>query len=283
MPGKLACTVLKGPRRSNASGLPDPAAVTACQEAGGSAADCLAPEDHIDSVLALDTATGRIRWATGVQGFDTWTLGCVLGPPPNNCPNNPGPDFDFGDGAHLFTIPDGHGRSRSVVGAGQKSGVYWALDAATGHIIWSAAAGPGGGIGGIQWGSATDGRRIYLAEADSYRIPYQLPDGQTVTSGSFAALDPATGHILWQVADPTGGVDTAAVTVANGVLFAGSLTGRMFAFNAATGQLLWQFQGEGASSAGPAVAAGTVYWGNGYVRVPDGGIPSRTFYAFSIP
>jgi len=261
-----------------------PAEVDACQQAGGSAADCLAPEDHLDSVMALDTRSGRIRWVTGVQGFDTWNLTCYLGTPPNNCPDNPGPDYDFGDGAHLFTIPDGHGGFRPVVGAGQKSGVFWALDAATGQVIWSAAAGPGWLNGGIQWGSATDGRRIYIAEANSGRYPYQLPDGQTVTSGSFAALDPATGRTLWQVADPTGGIDTAAVTVANGVLFAGSITGRMFAFDAASGRLLWQFQGEGSSSAGPAVAAGTVYWGNGYARFPaGGGTPSRTFYAFSLP
>jgi polyvinyl alcohol dehydrogenase (cytochrome) len=68
------------------------------------------------------------------------------------------------------------------------------------------------------------------------------------------------------------------------VLYAGSLTGRMFAFGAATGHLRWQFQGEGSCSAGPAVTGGTVYWGNGYVRVPTGGgIPSRTFYAFAVP
>jgi polyvinyl alcohol dehydrogenase (cytochrome) len=255
--------------------------VTACQQAGGSAADCLAPEDHLDSIMALDASSGQLRWAVGVQGFDAWNYACVPGLPPNNCSDNPGPDFDFGDGAHLFTIPDGHGGTRLVVGAGQKSGVFWTLDATTGQIICSAAAGPGGAVGGIKWGSATDGQRIYIAEANSTKVPYQLPDGRTITSGSWAALDPATGRNPWQVADPTGGVDTAAVTVANGVLFGSSITGRMFAFNAATGQLLWQFQGEGSSAAGPAVVAGTVYWGNGYTRFEDG--PSRTFYAFSIP
>ena len=34
----------------------------------------------------------------------------------------------------------------------------------------------------------------------------------------------------------------------------------------------------------PAVAAGTVYWGNGYAHfLAGGGTPSRTFYAFSVP
>ncbi|HEX6470561.1 MAG TPA: PQQ-binding-like beta-propeller repeat protein [Streptosporangiaceae bacterium] len=253
-----------------------------CQDAGGSAADCLSPDDHINSILALDLATGAIKWAAGPRRFDDWNGGCIPGFPPDNCPNDPGPDFDFGDGPHLFAIHSG-GRVREVVGAGQKSGEYWTVDAATGEVLWSAAAGPGGFNGGIQWGSATDGTRIYLAEADSTQAPYTLKDGRTVTSGSVAALDPATGRILWQVADPAGGSDTAAVTTANGVVYAGSLTGRMFALDATTGAVLWQFQGQGPSAAGPAVVDGTVYWGNGYPNrliIPSVGSPS-VFYAFA--
>jgi polyvinyl alcohol dehydrogenase (cytochrome) len=267
-----------------------------CQEAGGSAAECLSPDDHINSILALDLDTGAIEWAAGPRRFDDWNGGCIPGFPPDNCPNSPGPDFDFADGPHLFTIrtsgrtsgrtagrTTGGGRSRQVVGAGQKSGEYWTVDAATGEVLWSAAAGPGGFNGGVQWGSATDGKRIYLAEADSAQLPYPLPNGQTITSGSFVALDPATGRILWQVADPTGAGDTAAVTTAGGVVFAGSVSGRMFALDAATGEILWQFQGQGASVAGPAVVNGTVLWGNGYPNrlvIPSAGSPS-TFYAFT--
>jgi polyvinyl alcohol dehydrogenase (cytochrome) len=150
-------------------------------------------------------------------------------------------------------------------------------------VLWSAAAGPGGFNGGVQWGRATDGKRIYVAEADSAQLPYTLPNGQTITSGSFAALDPATGRILWQIADPTGASDTGAVTTAGGVVYAGSVSGRMFALDAATGEILWQFQGRGASVAGPAVVAGTVYWGNGYpdrLVIPSVGSPS-VLYAFA--
>jgi polyvinyl alcohol dehydrogenase (cytochrome) len=259
-----------------------PASVTACQSAGGSAADCLAPDDHLDAVVALDTRTGRIRWATGVQGFDAWNIGCRAAAPPNNCPNNPGQDFDFGDGAHLFTVRGANGQPRQLVGAGQKSGSYWALDARTGQIVWSAAPGPGSSLGGIEWGTAFDGRRIYLAEANFAALPTKLPDGSTVTAGSFAALDPATGRVLWQVADPAGAGDQGAVSVANGVMFGGSLSGRMFALDAATGALLWQFQGQGSSNAGPAIVGGNVFWGNGYARLRSGGTGARTFYAFTL-
>jgi polyvinyl alcohol dehydrogenase (cytochrome) len=259
-----------------------PASVTACRNAGGTAAECLAPDDRVDSFVALDTRTGRVRWSTGIQGFDAWNIGCVAGPPPNNCPDNPGDDADFGDGAHLFTVGDRQGHARAMVGAGQKSGVYWALDARTGQVVWSAAPGPGSPLGGIQWGTAYDGRRIYVAEANSLHLPTTLPDGRVVTGGTWSALDPATGHLRWQVPDPANAADPGMVSVANGVVFAGSLSGTMVALSAATGQTLWSFQGEGSSVAGPAIAGGTVYWGNGYARLGDG-TASHTFYAFSLP
>jgi polyvinyl alcohol dehydrogenase (cytochrome) len=254
-----------------------------CQLAGGTPAECLSPDNHKDSIIALDLRSGAIEWAAGPQLFDDWNGGCIPGFPPDNCPESPGPDHDFGTGAQLFKV-HARGRARQVVGAGQKSGQYWLLDARTGAILWSAAVGPGGINGGIQWGTATDGRRIYVAEANFERKPHTLPDGQTITSGSFAALDAATGAILWQVPDPSDGIDPAAVTVANGVVYAGSFTGRMFALDAATGDILWQFQGQGPCAAGPAVVGGVVYWGNGYpnrLLIPS--IPSpSTFYAFGL-
>jgi hypothetical protein len=40
--------------------------------------------------------------------------------------------------------------------------------------------------------------------------------GQVVNGGSWAALDPATGKILWQTPDPHGDCDTSYVSAANG-------------------------------------------------------------------
>jgi len=44
---------------------------------------------------------------------------------------------------NLFTIKGLKGAKRKLVGAGQKSGQYWALDATTGEVVWSTAAEPG--------------------------------------------------------------------------------------------------------------------------------------------
>jgi len=69
----------------------------------------------------------------------------------------------------------------NIVGWGQKSGIYWALNADNGNIVWSTPVGPGGLAGGIQWGTATDGQRIYVAVSNSLHMPYTLvPSGQTI-------------------------------------------------------------------------------------------------------
>jgi polyvinyl alcohol dehydrogenase (cytochrome) len=259
-----------------------------CQAAGHSAADCLPADNYIDSIMALDMDTGAVKWATGVQGFDDWNVSCIFGfINPHACPVDAGPDYDFGSGPNLFTVKIG-GENKLVVGAGQKSGQYWLLDAHTGDIIWSAAPGPGSTLGGIEWGTATDGKRIYVAETNYDRMPHHLPNGQTITSGAFAALDAATGKVVWKVADPRGAIDSNAVdlgptAVANGVVYAGSMTGYMYALDANNGKVLWQYEGEGASNAGAAVTDKAIYWGNGYnhLGIPEGSA-STSFYAFSL-
>ncbi len=61
------------------------------------------------------------------------------------------------------------------------------------------------------------------------------------------------------------------------------MTGHVYALDANKGTVLWQYQGEGASNAGPAIIDGTIYWGNGYdhLGIPEGS-PSTSFYAFSL-
>ncbi len=69
--------------------------------------------------------------------------------------------------------------------------------------------------------------------------PYKLISGQTITWGAWSALDATTGKILWQTPDPTQGtIDESSVSVANGVLYAGSLdtAGHMYALNSFRGR-----------------------------------------------
>jgi polyvinyl alcohol dehydrogenase (cytochrome) len=107
--------------------------------------------------------------------------------------------------------------------------------------------------------------------------------GPEVTSGFWSALDPATGKIIWQTANPTGAQTPGAVSGANGVVFGCSLdpNGHMFALNAATGAILWDYTSGGACAAGASISAGTVFWGSGYTQFGLSG--SNKLYAFSPP
>jgi polyvinyl alcohol dehydrogenase (cytochrome) len=177
------------------------------------------------------------------------------------------------------------GRSRNVVGVGGKSGVYLLLDAKSGEFLWNTLIGPGGDQGGMEWGTAFDGERIYASITNQHHILYKLmPSDTPVTGGSWAALDPVTGKILWQTGDPQGQWDLAPVSVANGVVYASSMakTGdQMFALDAATGAILWRFSAGSSVNSGPAVVNGMVFWGSGYARSAEGS-GNNKLYAFSL-
>ncbi len=136
------------------------------------------------------------------------------------------------------------------------------------------------------WGAwngdqATDGTRIYVAIANFYGIPYAAG-----SAGSWAALDPATGHILWQTAIRTVAFDIGPVTVANGVVYVGSM-GRassntaptLLALDATNGQFLWSFPAGSSVNAGATIVNSTVYWGSGFSRFGLG-TGNNKFYAF---
>src|SRR6266446_4069544 len=251
-----------------------PADVVACQNATPTA-NCTAPDDLFDAALGLDLKTGQVKWSKKLQGFDTWTVACITSSGPNpNCPVPSSPDFDLGGaGPNLVG---------NIVGFGQKSGIYWALNPDNGDIIWCTPVGAGGSLGGIEWGTATDGQRIYVAIADNHHLPYTLISGQRITWGSWSALDVATGKILWQIPDPTAGaIDTGSVSVANGVMYAGSYSGQMYALDTRSGKILWNFASGGSVIDGPSIVDGVVYWGSGYRTVPPG-IGNNKVYAFTL-
>jgi polyvinyl alcohol dehydrogenase (cytochrome) len=251
-----------------------PADVVVCQNANPTA-DCTAPDDFFDAALGLDLKTGQVKWSKKLQGSDTWTVACITSSGPNpNCPVPSSPDFDMGGaGPNLVG---------NIVGFGQKSGIFWALNPDNGNIVWSTPVGPGASLGGIEWGTATDGKRIYVAIANSDHLPYTLvPSGQQITWGAWSALDVTTGKILWQTADPTPGtIDRGSVSVANGVMYVGSNSGQMYALDATTGNILWNFASGGTVIDGPSIVDGALYWGSGYRNIAGTG--NNKVYAFTL-
>ena len=132
---------------------------------------------------------------------DVWNLGYYVVDPTSG-----GPDWDFGAGPNLFQARIGL-QVHDVVGAGQKSGYYWALNPDTGAILWKTQVGPGGHLGGIHWGTAVDPFHVFVGVNNETGAEFALGGsgpqaGTMTTSGSWAALDPSTGEIQWQIANP---------------------------------------------------------------------------------
>ena len=271
-----------------------PKAVSDCVTAAGTDAQAifnceatLGVGNDVDAIMSLDLTTGAVKWVHKLQGFDAWTTACIG--LPTACPSPNGPDYDFGQGAMLIPTK----KAGDIVAAGEKAGIMWGLNAATGAVVWKTFVGPGSSLGGMEWGSATDGDRIYFAVANfnfgpaAHYTMVNPPKGTPTTSdaGSWGAVDPATGAILWQTADPNGSIDLGPVSVANGVVYAGSMGAlfapaslpTMFALDAKSGKQLWSYASGGSVNAGPAIVDGTVYWGSGYAHLGFGGGNNQLF------
>ena len=113
---------------------------------------------------------------------------------------------------------------------------------------------------------------------DGYSLAF---NGPRITWGSWSAVNANTGKIMWQTADPTqGAIDMGAVSVANGMVYAGSYSGFMYAVDAHTGKILWSFNSGGSVVDGPAIVDGVVYWGSGYSHIKPGKGNNKV-YAFA--
>jgi polyvinyl alcohol dehydrogenase (cytochrome) len=260
-----------------------PAAVDDCEKNGvseGKNPVCTSSADHFDSALALNLSSGSIKWAMGTTNWDDANNACFSKPPGENCPTPEGEDIDLaGNGPNLVG---------SLVVFGQKSGYLRAYNAETGKLAWSTLVGPGSGLGGIMWGTASDGTRIYVPITNAGHKTYKLtPSGKTITWGAWSAIAAATGKILWQTADPvSGSMDASSASVANGVLYVGSLDpkGHMYALNASTGAVLWSYASGGSVLDAPSIVSGVLYWGSGYRRYSSAGSTGNNkVYAFTLP
>jgi polyvinyl alcohol dehydrogenase (cytochrome) len=252
-----------------------------------------------DSFVALDLATGKVLWHRQMTDKDAYTSACRL-PDKTNCPAN-GPDFDFGASPILVNLPNG----RRALVAGQKSGIVHALDPdAGGEILWQTRVGKGGTMGGVQWGSASDGANLYVALSDIGRVMVTYStttDADPNQGGGMFALRLSDGQQLWYT--PPGScagrprcspAQSAAVSALPGIAFSGSVDGHMRAYSTTDGKVVWDFDtirsyetvngvpGRGGSidGPGPSIAGGMVFVNSGYPTA--GGTPGNVLLAFSV-
>lgn len=238
-----------------------------------------------DSVLAVDLRSGRIVWSRQVASGDAWNVGCMIGL--DSCPANSGPDFDIGSGIVLGKLASGEER----LFVGLKSGTALAIDPDhPTHALWSRRVGRGSIQGGIQFGMAFDGTRLYVPISDMANSMDASEKARDAKAGppraGLYALDPGNGDVLWQspaddVCQGRGSCDPgilASIAAIPGAVFAGHMDGRVRAYDSATGRVLWQYDsdrelaalGGGAAhggsigGGGPVVHDGMVYANSGY-------------------
>src|SRR4029077_5213185 len=254
-----------------------------------------------DAVMALDLKTGHIAWSTQVTANDAYTSACRTRGV--NCPPPDGPDYDFGSSAILVRAPNG----KEILVAGQKSGVVHAFDPdAKGKILWQTRVGKGGLNGGVQWGMATDGQKVYAAVSDVHAVmntagPVGGATFDPVEGGGLTALHLEDGTKAWFAPShpcdpPRPGCSpgqSAALTLIPGVVFSAGLDGHVRAFSTEDGTMVWDFdtakeystvngvpaKGGSIDGAGPVVAGGMVFVNSGYPR--NGGMPGNVLLAFA--
>jgi polyvinyl alcohol dehydrogenase (cytochrome) len=180
-----------------------------------------------DAVLELNARNGVLLHSFQATSNDVFSS------------NNPvGVDFDFGASPNLVTASGG----RALVGEGQKSGTYWALDRSTLKPVWSQTVGPGSAAGGIIGSTAYDGQRVY---------------GPVTPAGEQWALS-ADGGIDWASADG-GPLHFSPTSVANGVVYTADDSGFLTLREASTGVIVNKVPLAGMTYGGVAIAGGYVF------------------------
>jgi PQQ-dependent dehydrogenase (methanol/ethanol family) len=126
---------------------------------------------------------------------------------------------------------------------------------------------------------------------DMYRggqVQFSSPPG--VSHGVYGAVNPATGKVAWTIPTLTTQPDSG-MTVAGDLVFFGDSTGLFYAASAATGEILWVFDGWTVPHATGGDSSAAIYEINGveYVVYGFGGEPGQSFelgdavIAFALP
>ncbi len=192
-------------------------------------------------VLALDAATGRVRWraATGVV-----------------------------ESSPLV--------ARGLVYVGSWDQNVYALDARTGRVRWRfrtgarVKAGPALANGTLYIGSydgrmyaidARTGRLRWSSEGGSFYATPAVSNGKVytgATDGRIYAYDAGTGRLAWSAA--TGSFVYGAAAVWRGTVYVGSYDHSFYAFDARDGARRWRVDVGHPISGAPTVLGGLVYF-----------------------
>jgi outer membrane protein assembly factor BamB len=192
------------------------------------------PIDY-NTISALDTHSGEVRWSTHIEGFTDKApaladgLLYILAEPPRD--NTTLHALDAASGREqwsyqqvnlsAFTIANG------VVYIYSDDGTLYALNALSGHLLWSIAIGGGA---------------IFSAPVVANHLVYIAAENAASTASIVYAVDAASGRVSWSAVEPTRGIDQLAV--ANGVVYIAEADGAawIFALDAFSGKTRWSMQ-----------------------------------------
>ena len=232
------------------------------------------PNLYTDSLVALDGATGKLLWYRQVTPHDLR-------------------DYDFQDSPIVVTVKVHGIATEAVIGAG-KSGQVIAFRAADGKRLWTLAIGKHnkyeygplpakpvvycpGSLGGVLTPMAEARGVLYVPWIDvCFRgsATGLAAGGPHSATGGLAAVDTATGAILWKRTFKT--IDAGAATVADDVVFTSTYDGTVYALSTKTGAILWQTKAPAGINSFPALTRTMLIVGAGAptsaTKTPNGKI-----------
>lgn len=219
-----------------------------------------ADSGNLMSVLALKLADGSLAWAfSGLPDDGKATVA---------------DDIAFSASPNLFTV-EIDGVARDLIGNGQKSGVFWALDRDTGEVVWSTEISSAGPLGGME-GTSAVGNGVVVVPATEW-ASFDSPTASGVVRG----LNASTGEILWS--QNTDAPNPAPVAIANDVAFQAGFDGVLRAFALYDGTLLWSFDLGASVSGGIAIAGDLLVLGAATPAFAPFIKPGDQVHAFRLP
>ncbi|MBX9790684.1 MAG: PQQ-binding-like beta-propeller repeat protein [Pirellulales bacterium] len=207
------------------------------------------------SFLALDAATGKLLWQVGsVSGSQHKVhLTSIL----------------EGQWGSPCWVPATKDRAAQVCFPGGDGWLY-ALDPATGALVWKFDCNPPGSV----WKPGGRGDRNYILStpvavdgvvyvATGVDPQHGSGAGQLVAVETSGSGDVTATHGRWRIGGKQFGRSISSVAVHDGIVYAAELAGFLHALDAATGKELWQQDTLAEVWGSTLAAAGRVYLGDG--------------------
>jgi polyvinyl alcohol dehydrogenase (cytochrome) len=208
---------------------------------------------HSCSLIALDAATGALRWADQVSPHDAHNLDL-------NCP------------PMLLSVMHAGRRQRLIV-VGGKDGLR-AWDRETKQRLWRTQLTPALPPNGKE-ALPTSGPEAGPTAAADGLVFFASNNHQDKTC-LIAAMEAATGELRWLHSLPA--FEFGPMSVAHGVVYLGLSDGKLRAWRAHDGELLWESPAGPPIAGGPAIAHGMVFVGTGAGEY----LPGKQLLAFAL-